>query len=202
MSDRRAKYIILASIIFVGIVGISQGQGLFELTDVSPSTTAKSVVYLGHVTTFLKDSDGNIRAYHQSDNDIVDGGANCGSDLVYGSTFSPVTCEFVNRMAIGSSTVPVTAFDSDLGDKTTNGNLPATLTGVIPTGGGGTGVVETPEIMLFRSFTILAGDDGDAIGEAGLFDSNSNMFARTLVGPFSMVSEGSVVFIEWTIEIT
>ncbi len=202
MSDRRVKYIILASIIFVGIVGISQGQGLFELTDASPAATAKSVVYLGHVTTFLKDPDGNIKAYHQSDNDIVDDGSNCGSDLVYGSVFSTVTCEIVNLIAIGSSTVPVNALQSDLLDKTTNGNLLATLTGVIPTGGGTTAPPETPEVMLFRSFTILLADNGEAIGEAGLFDSNSNMFARTVVGPFTMVSTGSVIEIEWTIEIS
>jgi len=202
MSDRRVKYIILASVIFVGIVGISHGQGLFELTDASPSPTTTSLGFLGHVSAVLKDSDGNIIAYQQTDNDIVDGGSNCGSDLVYGSAFSPVTCEFINRIAIGGSSVPVNALQSDLLDKTTNGNLLATLTGVIPTDGGTTGVIETPEIMLFRSFTILFDDANEAIGEAGLFDSNSNMFARTVVGPFSMVSEGSVIEIEWTIEIS
>jgi len=202
MSDRRVKYIILASIIFVGIVGISHGQGLFELTDVKPSASTTSLGFLGHVSAVLKDSDGNIIAYQQSDNDIVDSGSNCGSDLVYGSTFSTVTCLIINRIAIGGSSVPTNAAQSDLLDKTTNGNLLATLTGVIPTGGGTTGLVETPEVMLFRSFTILFADANEAIGEAGLFDSNSNMFARTVVGPFSMVSEGSVIEIEWTIEIS
>ena len=202
MSDRRVKYIILASIIFVGIVGISHGQGLFELTDVKPSASTTSLGFLGHVSAVLKDSDGNIIAYQQSDNDIVDSGSNCGSDLVYGSVFSPDTCLIINRIAIGGSSVAVNALQSDLLDKTTNGNLLATLTGVIPTGGGTTAPPETPEIMLFRSFTILFADGGEAIGEAGLFDSNSNMFARTVVGPFTMVSEGSVIEIEWTIEIS
>ena len=197
MSDRRVKYIVLASIIFVGIVGISQGQGLFELNDVNPITPRPSLATLGHVTAFLKDSDGNIKAYHQTDNLITDRGANCGSDLVLGTTFSPVTCLIVNRIAIGSSSVTVDPIQTNLLDKTTNGNVVATLTGVVSTSGAN----ESPDLILQNTFTMLAADNGDSIGEAGLFAANDNMFARTLIGPFSMVSTGSEVQVIWTMHI-
>ena len=198
MSDRRAKYIILASIIFVGIVGISQGQGLFELNDVNPITSTTSLAPLGHVTVFLKDSDGNIQGYYQTDNAITDDGANCASDLVLGTTFDPGNdCDFVNRIAIGSSSTAFDPLQSDLIDKTTNGNLVATLTGVVGT----STTNESPDFILERTFTILLADDNEAIGETGLFDANGNMFARTLIGPFTMVSENSLVQVIWTIHI-
>ena len=198
MSDRRVKYIILASVIFVGIVGISQGQGLFELMDVNhiaPTTT--SFGYLGHVSAVLKDSDGNIQGYYQADNLIMDRGTNCASDLVLGTVFVGGPCSFVERMAIGSSSTAVDPIQTDLLDRTTNGYELATLTDISPTSGANV----SPDFVLQHTFTILAADDGEAIGETGLFDSDSNIFARTLIGPFSMVSTGSQVEIIWTLHI-
>jgi len=200
MSDKRATYVILASIIFVGIVGVSQGQGLFELNDVNPFTPTTSFGYLGHVTAILKDSDGNIQGYFQTDNDIMDRGLNCASDLVFDTTFVSATCNIVRFIAIGSSTEALDAIDTNLFDKTTNGNVLATLTATFSS--------ETfnfsPDLILENTFTILAADAG-VIAEAGLFDSSTesiaNMFARTLIGPFTMVSEGSQVEVVWTIHV-
>ena len=96
MSDRRAKYIILAAIVFAGIVGVSQGQGLFDLTDAKPITTTSSLGYLGHVTAIVKDSDGNIKSYHQADNTVVRIGRDCAADLVFGTSLGS-DCTFVNN---------------------------------------------------------------------------------------------------------
>ncbi len=202
MSDRRVKYIILASIIFVGIVGISQGQGLSELNDVIPVTSNTSFGYLGHVTAILKDPDGNIQAYYQTDNDVMDRGANCGSDLVFDTLYAGNTCNFVQYMAIGSSTAVVLATQEDLFDKTLNGNELATLFSVT-SAADGPGIAV--DLELRHSFTITGADDGIAIGEAGIFDSateaTANIFARTLIGPFSMVSSGSTIDVEWIVHL-
>ncbi len=201
MSDRRVKYIILASIIFVGIVGMSQGQGLFELNDAYPFTPAKSLGYSGHVTIFLKDPDGNIQGYYQTDNDVMDVGANCSMDLLFDTAFNPSSCDIVRYMALGSSGTTVDAKQTDLFDKTENGNELATLTGIIDAAGG---IDEAVDLILEHTFVILAGDNGEAILEAGIFDGASttaNMFARTLVGPFTMVSTGSQVEVIWTIHV-
>ena len=221
MSDRRVKYIILASVIFVGIVGISQGQGLFELNDVNIVTPASSLSYAGHVTVFLKDPNGNIQAYYQTDNIVMDSGTNCSMDLIFDTSFNPQTCDIVKYIAIGGSSTALDPKQTNLIDKTTNGNQLATLTAVFS--------AEDPappppsvsadkavDLTLFHTFTILPADGGMAIGEAGLFDgsntspggvldasstSTANIFARTLIGPFSMVSTGSLVEIIWTVHL-
>ena len=202
MSDKRAKYIILASIIFASIVGISQAQGLFELNDAIPVTPTTSIGYLGHVSAVLKDSDGNIQAYYQTDNAVMARGANCSADLVFNTNFVTGTCFIIEYMALGSSTVAASASQLDLFDKTTNGNELAFLSSVT-SAEDGPGV--PVDLELRNTFTILAADDGDSIGEAGLFDSSitgsANMFARTLIGPFSMVSEDSLIEVIWTIHI-
>ncbi len=202
MSDRRVKYIILASIIFVGIVGISQGQGLFELNDAYPFTPATSLGYLGHVTVFLKDPDGNIKAYYQTDNDVMDAGANCSMDLLFDTSFNTNSCDIVKFMALGGGGTDVDAKQTNLFDKTENGHELATLTGIIDAAGGAD---EAVDLILENTFEILVGDNGEAILEAGLFDGEStltaNMFARTLIGPFTMVSTGSQVEVIWTIHV-
>jgi len=208
MSDRRAKYIILAAIVFAGIVGVSQGQGLFDLTDAKPITTTSSLGYLGHVTAIVKDSDGNIKSYHQVDNILMDGGRNCGIDLVFPITsvpitgsFNPTTCRVVGFIAIGSSDTSPDPRQTNLDDKTENGNAAATLTGVIAAGVGGD---ESPRLILENTFTILAADSGETIAEAALFDSSTeglaNMFARTLIGPFP-VNTDDLVTVKWNLDI-
>jgi len=203
MSDRRVKYIILASIIFVGIVGISQGQGLFELNDAKTIIPKTGLGYLGHVSVFLKDPDGNIKGYYQGDNLVLDRGVNCGSDLVFDTVFVSATCNFVKYMAIGSSTGQVLGVQTDLLDKTANGNELAALSGVVSS------ETNNPffsaDLVLSNTFFIDPADNGEAIGEAGLFDSSetgtANIFARTLIGPFTMVTSGSQVTVIWTIHV-
>jgi len=201
MSDRRVKYIILASIIFVGIVGISQGQGLFELNDANTIIPRTGLGYLGHVTVFLKDPDGNIQGYYQGDNLVLDRGVNCGTDIVFETTFVTGTCNFVRFMGIGSSTVAVDGMETDLLDKTANGNelafLSNTVAALLPG--------SSADLVLSNTFFIDPADNGEAIGEAGLFDSSetatANIFARTLIGPFTMVTSGSQVTVIWTIHV-
>ena len=203
MSDRRVKYIILASIIFVGIVGISQGQGLFELNDAKTIIPKTGLGYLGHVTVFLKDPDGNIQGYYQGDNLVLDRGVNCGSDLVFDTNFVSGTCNFVKFMAIGSSTAIILGIQTDLLDKTANGNELATISDIVASDTNAS--FFSADLVLSNTFFIPAADDGDAIGEAGLFDSSetatANIFARTLIGPFTMVTSGSQVTVIWTIHV-
>ncbi len=203
MSDRRVKYIILASIIFVGIVGISQGQELFELNDVIPVTPTTSFGYLGHVSFILKDPDGNIKAYRQADNTVVDTGRDCAADLVF-DTGIIGNCSMVKFMAIGTSTAPIMFSNTNLFDKTTNGNLEL-FTGEIqpfpdskPAGSGDNSVLEYQKV-----FIILAADSGETVGEAGLFDSategTANMFARSVFTNPAPVTTDDQLTIRWVI---
>ncbi len=197
MSDRRVKYIILASIIFVGIVGISQGQGLFELNDVNTITPTASLGYLGHVSVFLKDSDGNIKAYRQGDNTVVHAGRDCAADLVFGTDLGS-DCGLVDRMAIGSSGASIGPTNTQLFDEATNGKelITSTEFTLFTTASGG----NNPNFHIVKIFTILAGDSGETMREAGLFDGSDNLFARTFIGPVA-VTTGYKLTIDWTMAI-
>jgi len=203
MSDKRAKYIILASIIFASIVGISQAQGLFELNDATPITPSTSFGYLGHVSVVLKDSNGIIKAYQQSDNIVVNRGRDCAADLTF-DTGLIGDCEFVEWMAIGSSSKDIANTQTNLIDKTTNGNVelfeadranpPLTK----PAVGGAASV-----ITYDKTFTILAADSGETIHETGLFDGESdafaNMFARSVFFLPVPVTTDDQLTVRWTI---
>ena len=204
MSDRRVKYIILASIIFVGIVGISQGQGLFELNDVNTTTPATSLGYIGHVSVFLKDSDGNIKAYRQGDNTVVHAGRDCASSILF-DTGLGVDCMKVKFIAIGSSDTSVFLTQTALIDQTENGKvlltIPADLDPALTSTGAFSGTLAV--INYKKTFTILEADSGEFVGETGLFDNaattTGNMFARH-VFPGIMVTTGDEVTIGWRVE--
>jgi len=198
MSDRRVKYIVLASIIFVGIVGISQGQGLFELNDVNPIMPNTSLGYLGHVTAVVKDSNGNIKAYLQADNIVVDIGRDCASALVFDSGLG-ADCSIVEFMAIGSSTVSAVRTNPDLFDKTDNGNLLIASTEIVMTMTGIGGNDAT--IDYEKTFIILASDSGERIGETGMFDAANNMFNRAVFLPSFGVTEGDEVTVGWELTV-
>jgi len=202
MSDRRVKYIILASIIFVGIVGISQGQGLFELNDAKTIIPNTSFGYFGHVTAVLKDSDGNIKSYMQADNIVGSVGRNCAADLVF-DTGIGTDCAMVKFIAIGSSDMSFVFTQTNLFDKTTNGNVELLQSDVIggltdDADGGGDAILTYDKV-----FIILEADSTESIGETGLFDSASledaNMFARsTFTPPFPVTTDDELI-IRWSI---
>jgi len=208
MSDRRAKYIILASIIFVGIVGISHGQGLFELTDVKPSASTTSLGYAGHVSIVLQDSDGNIKLYKQQDNTVVRVGRDCAANLVFNAGITPIgvpafdDCELMIFMAIGSGSAPVDTMDTGLFDKTTNGNILLTIanTSTDPLKTFAAVAGNDATLTVLRTFTILEADSGESIAETGMFDENNNMFARTALFPPIPVTTDDKLTIEWTLQ--
>jgi len=178
---------------FAGIFGASQA-GMFALTDANP-TTATTMRYLGHVTAVVSDSNGNIKSYFQTDNIIVDDGRNCAVDRVFGTNFRGSACTIVNKMAIGSSSTAVVATDSILVDETENVKEGTTSSGV----SAATGVNPPADDVMFTlssTFTILLLDSGESISETGLFDSEDNMFARALIGPFP-VTTGDIITVNW-----
>ena len=193
MSDKRAIVLVVV-VAFVGIFGASQAE-MFALMDANPTTAATTMRYLGHVTAVVSDSNGNIKSYFQTDNLIVDHGRSCTADLVFGTSLRGSACSIVDRMAIGSSSTTVDATDSNLFDKTTNlDEGPITLSDLFAA----TGDPPNDDVMftLSNTFDILLADNGESISETGLFDNNNNMFARSLIGPFPVVTDDKIT-VNW-----
>ena len=171
---------------FAGIFGASQA-GMFALMDVNLTTTTTTMRYLGHVTAVVYDSNGNIKSYFQTDNKIVNSGRNCASDLVFGTGIDE-DCEFVDRMAIGTSSASLDIKKTALVDETDNGKTTALTATVITVALGGV----HPVFEYTNTFTIQSGDNGKSVGETGLFDSANHMFARTLIGPVPVQTDDKI----------
>ena len=192
MSDKRAIIALVVVVAFAGIFGASQA-GMFALTDANLTTTATTMRYLGHVTAVVYDSNGNIKSYFQTDNKVVNSGRNCASDLVFGTGID-TDCEFVDHMAIGKATTSVFSTDTDLGDKTSNGNEgPLTPTSTTVGNKGADAL-----LTYTNTFEILLADSPLTIAETGLFDVNNNMFARSPLGPIP-VTTGDKITVAWNV---
>ena len=188
--------------IAVAAVGTS---GTFALADTfdsqSDSTTKDSQAMFGHVEATVYDEDGNIKAYTQSDNKIV----NNGLDMIMVNTFAGTPTGGIANLGPASNIQlgSATAEETLTAAKTITAIAscaPDTFTGV--SAGGGAAITLTS--------TFTSADDGagclTTIGEAGLFNGatgsgTDSMFAQnkfastvTLSGTDSLVVNWSFTF--------
>jgi len=162
------------AILIVAVAAVSSGltfQAIGIVEDAPAGTADESGIY-GHLTATLYDEDGNVKAYRQTDNRIVDTGLDLLADLVFGTTLAPNVASVVDIMAIGESATISAATQTDLLDRTNlSGCANATVTFI--QGATGAGLVNVTDT---RSFLGSAGCNA-GIQEAGLFDANNgNMF--------------------------
>ena len=125
----------------------------------------------------------------------MDDGRNCATDLVFGTTFHTSTCTIFDKMAIGKSGATVDATNTNLFLKTANLDEGSTLSNIVAA----TSDDDNLDDVMFtmsNTFEILVADTGSSISETGLFDSEGNMFARTLIGPVG-VTTGDKITINW-----
>ena len=171
MSDKRATYAI-------GAVAATLALVLGLITAVPASTVATysaGMPMMGHAEIVLKDIDGNIKGYQQSDNVVVINGQDCAADLIFGSGTLAGICgagaTFFTFIGVGSSTATATDVSTSLGVEL--GAL--TRTGAVigeadAIGGnaaaGGTGAMKTIE----GTFILTA---SATVAEVGLFDADA-----------------------------
>ena len=194
MSDKRAMYAIGAIAATFALV-----LGLITAVPASTVTTYSTALpMMGHAEIVLKDMDGVIKGYQQSDNVIVTNGQNCAADLIFGSA-TPLcgnTANFFTFIAVGSD--DATATDTE----TTLVNELATLTrtGVVildsQAVASGTGAMKTIE----GTFTLTA---SSTIAEVGLFDAvtGPDMFSRIVLGTPISAGLGDTVTITYKITV-
>ena len=89
MSDKRITYAIGAIVaVFALVLGTVAGST--SLTTMSVSTDPMQIS--GHAIITLADSDGNIKAYRQTDNIVTDVGRNCAADKLFGVNTGTAIC--------------------------------------------------------------------------------------------------------------
>ena len=117
MSDKRAMYAIGAL-----AVGFALVLGLITAVPAQTVTTySTGLNMLGHAEIVLKDKDGNIKAYQQSDNVIPINGQDCSADQLFGIITEGGLCAGNTPdqwlfIAVGSDGVTTaTDVDTDLG---------------------------------------------------------------------------------------
>jgi len=186
---------------FIAIIAMAGGLLVTFNVGSSPQTNkfSESSGMLGHIELVAKDSDGNIKAYRQTDNIIVNVGKSCAAIHIFGvptgSNGTGTACggQLVNPfnlMAIGTSTTAAQATDTALvaqvGSRVNNG----TMTLINST-------ANAPYVILQDTFRPNA-----AIAEAGIFDSatGGHMFARQQFTPISLGATDTLT-VTWRISL-
>jgi len=204
MSDKRATYAIGAV-----LVGLALVFGLMTAVPTSTNTVYSTALGIaGHAEVVLKDTDGNIKAYQQSDNVIVINGQDCAADLLFGFEGTGTgLCDSgegneaqFRFIAIGEGTSTETddntSLDSELSTLTRTGTLSESAAAT--KGAGGTGAMKT----IVGTFT-LTGDT--TVSEVGLFDTTTSnsaeMFSHIYLGTPISAGDGDTITITYKITV-
>ena len=75
----------ISIIVMVGVFGFLLGSFGIISSNTDTSLQTESVLAVGHLQLVLKDADGSIKQYIQTDNLIVDEGFNTMADLIFDS---------------------------------------------------------------------------------------------------------------------
>ena len=217
---------LIAAISAVSIGAISMNE--FTVPLAIASASPESGTMMGHVEYILRDADGNIKSYAQTDNMVVDKGDDCVIGYAFQSTASggSDTCTTAGRpgfqfIGIGNSTYTVDNLDTTLvntgnaqvADTTNDGIMAVRFdnnTAATASVDGGTVVIATD-----TPFTFTA-NNATTVRSAGLFDGTCNGvdatggYCTTNTGVMNMfsaqsitvaVSSGDSLSVTWTITV-
>lgn len=125
---RNTTIVLFASIfaVAIGTLGLSGTSASTLMLSGAPHSQEQAIGMLGHVEYMVQDNNGNIAAYMQGDNTVVNDGEDCAADAIFGDG-TCITGDF-NFIAIGNHTgtpTPTVLFDTnstlaDLLDDTTS----------------------------------------------------------------------------------
>ncbi|RDJ32043.1 MAG: hypothetical protein DWQ18_00075 [Crenarchaeota archaeon] len=228
MKEQHKTIAVLGAIVALsGVLAGNMALGFFDNDSSSANSLATSGLMTGHVTMTVYDADGNIKAYQQSDNIIVNQGENCAVKTLFGNVTGAtgVICGddvtdgpgHFNVIAIGNQTVGTdTAADGNLKlvnehNQTNSGFTRVRDTTPAYTAASGS---TAAKVVLSNAFTLAA--DGSAgssrtVSESGLFNATIGasmqathnadaMFARQTFSPIT-VNAGETLTVEWTVNV-
>lgn len=201
---KRTHTIALSAImtIAVGLTGFSAFAESFTVQEDS-SAMGESSGMKGHVTLTVRDADGNIKNYLQTDNVITAIGKNCLSRTLFDVQTSCATAQtgFYDVIGVSASTYPDTSTTANLnrgGISALTGDLSATSgTATESVAASGTGSAIAKIVHTFTYSPTTAQD----VNSAFLADStNTNVLAiKNFAGGQVTLNEADQLVVTWEI---
>jgi len=213
--------LVAALAVTAGGLGLSL-TGVFDDDNVIAQSNTATGLMMGHLTVEAHDEGGDLIAYRQTDNEVVDDGEQCILKMLFATTdstagrggyTSTTACTGAltgawDVIAIGTDNdnSPYNSADASVVDTLVLlGNETSTSVGLergtatTKTWTNGTGATTT-KLVLSKTFT-ADGTRTHAIGESGLFNSTTadanGMLARQTFTDVSL-SDGDSITITWT----
>jgi len=204
------------AMILMGVVAMST-SGVYSLTQSMQTTQTGSgmteqPVVLGHIEAIVKDQNGNIKAYRQTDNLVVSNGLNATVNKLFGPTSGTTgfpqptsingTAGQFQYVGVGTSNTAVAYTDSALTAQRAS-KLLGTVTGI--RAGGGTGMGAQIVATWAAGKLANASSTTTTIQEAGLFDSganatsSSNLYAHQVISPGISLGTSDTLTVTWKI---
>ena len=195
-------------LVSTGILDTSDGM---DLASVIPKQSTATALIAGHVEVWHHDSEGNLLAYRQIDNEVVTEGEHCilkmlftaGSDRGANNSATNEVCTGAlttgwNVIAIGTGSTAAADADTALGTESTVSGLSRAAASTVTWQ-----TTDSPslsKIQLSKTFT-SADSSSHTITESGLFNSTtvsgSTMLARQVFTGVAL-SNGDSITITWT----
>jgi len=203
--------LVAALAVTSGGLGLSL-TGVFEENNVTTTSNTANGLMMGHLVVEAHNEAGELVAYRQSDNEVVDDGEQCILRLLFqedgangqGSTAGTSSCTGAmngawDTIAIGTGTTAAADTQVLLVNETSSSNGLNRADATTKTWTNGTGSTTT-KLVLSKTFTNES-PRAHTIAESGLFNSTSNdangMLARqTFTGV--ALSNGDSITITWT----
>ena len=232
MNSKSTIIVLVAALaVLSGAMGMSM-TGAFSDQEFMTASTKNVAIGLmaGHLEVEARNADGELFAYRQTDNEVVDDGEQCILKLLFATTgnvqagrgeYTSVNAAAGNPACtgaltgawdvIGIGTTTTSAADTDvrLGNETSTSNGLHKGTATTKTWSNGTGTDAT-QIVLSKTFTNES-PRAHAIAESGLFNSTTLCNSTTGVGcqgmlahkAFSAVTlaNGDSITITWTFRV-
>lgn len=184
----------------VAISGILLSTGSLA-TSLQPTKLSEDPMLLGHIELVAKDINGNIKAYRQTDNLVVNTGKSCAAVLIFGAptngTQSTTTCGTTMRnIAIGTATAAPAAGDTALGAQVGGRATNGTYSLENSTSGATGSPASNPTYAIQTTFHPTA----VTVAEAGIFDAGTNghMFAHQQFTGISLASSDTLT-VTWRV---
>lgn len=198
---------MFAAIVFaVGMAGISFSDGSLKLQDNTPASTMDGGSITGHIEIIHTDQDGNIRAYIQTDNAIVNDGRNCTAATLFGANTgcTDTTPGPYNVIGLGNGTALSGSTSQIALNGETTGDGLQRATASLGTFTNATADSAPAIQRLTKIFTYSGSQTSNPINQAGLFNTTSGTTSTFALKNFpSAVSmnSGDQLTVNWDITI-